>query len=292
MDIRSLQCFLEVASVLHFRRAAERLNLSQSALSMRIRTLEDEIGAPLFERDRRHVALSPSGQAFLEPARIALTNALHAKAQARRAARGELGSLRLGFTLIAFYGALPEVVCAFRVRYPDITLELIEMPSGAQELALAAGELDIGLLHPPLSTAALTTRTLPREPLVLAIPSSHRLASQPTIALSDLKGEPFMIAPRSIGSHLYDRIIALFQQAGFSPSIVQEVMPMTSLIGLAAAGVGIGFVTEGMAMINRPGVVFKPLDEPVLYLENAVSWKLLSTVGERFLEVIAEHLIT
>jgi DNA-binding transcriptional LysR family regulator len=289
MDIRSLACFVAVAEELHFRRAAERLHLTQPALSQRIQALEQTIGTVLLDRDRRRVALTPAGRAFLEPARAAVANAMLAKAQALRAVRGEVGRLRLGFTVIASYGVLPEAVRAFRTRFPDVEVELAEMNSPLLEAALAAGEIDLGVLHPPLGTPGLAIHALPDQPLVLALPAGHPLAAKAVVQVTDLDGEPFLIAPRVIGPIIYDRIIALFQAEGFSPRIVQEVSPMTTLTGLAAAGAGIGFVTAGIAEVVRPGVVFRPVQPEPPRLPMAAAWREpdLSAVGQRFLDVMA-----
>jgi DNA-binding transcriptional LysR family regulator len=290
MDVRTLACFVAVAEDLHFRRAAERLHLTQPALSMRIRSLEDEIGAPLLERDRRHVALTPAGAAFLDHARAAVGHAAQAKAEALRAARGEAGQLRLGFTVIAFYGVLPEAVRAFRERFSGVDIELQEMNSPLQEAALAAGEIDLGIVHPPLDTPGLAVRPLSHDELVLALPASHPLAARARVPLAALRGEPFLIAPRRIGPNIYDRVIAYFQAAGFSPSIVQEVTPMTTLIGLVAAGVGMGFVTEPMASIARRGVIYRRMQETPPRLPMVAAWRepALLPVGERFLKIVVE----
>lgn len=289
VDIRSLACFIAVADDLHFRRAAERMSLTQPSLSQRIRALEAEVGAALFERDRRGVALTPAGHAFLGPARKAVDNAKAAKAQALRAARGEVGSLRLGFTVIAFYGVLPQAVQRFRQLYPDVSVDLIEMNSPSLEAALAAGDIDLGVLHPPLSTPELIVHRLPDEALVLALPASHPLAKQRTIRLADLDDEPFLLAPRTIGPSIYDRVIALFQRERVNLRIVQEVTPMTTLVGLVAAGTGLGFVTEGIARVARPGVTFRPITPLPPSLPLAAAWRepALSASGKRFLDVVA-----
>lgn len=290
MDIRSLTCFVAVAEGLHFRRAAVRLNLTQPSLSQRIRLLEEEVGATLLERDRRHVALTQAGLAFLGPARKAVENANAAKAQALRAVRGEVGRLRLGFTVIAFYGVLPEAVRTFRARFPDVDVDLVEMNSPSLETALAAGDIDLGVLHPPLAAPSLAVHSLPDQPLVLALPAAHRLAKKSAIRVADLKREPFLIAPRAIGPNIYDRLIALFQTEGFSPHIVQEVSPMTTLAGLVAAGAGIGFVTSGIATVARPGVVFRPVRPAPPCLPMAAAWRGpdLSSTGARFLDLVAD----
>ena len=213
-----------------------------------------------------------------------------AKGQAQRALRGEVGRLRLGFTVIAFYGSLPEAVRIFRTRFPDVVVELAEMNSPKLEAALAAGQIDIAVLHPPLTTPHLVAQQLPAHKLVLALPESHRLVGKTKVTVADLEGEPLLIAPRDIGPSIYDRMIALFQAHGFSPRIAQEVTPMTTLAGLVAAGVGLGFVTEGISRLVRPGVTFRPVVPEPPRLPMAAAWRkpALSDAGKRFLEVVAE----
>jgi DNA-binding transcriptional LysR family regulator len=290
LDLRSLACAAAVAETLSFRRAAARLNIAQPALSQRIRVLEGEIGVALFQRDRRGVVPTAAGEAFLEPARRAVELAALARRRARDAARGEAGRLRLGFTVIAFHGFLPEAVRLFRQRHPEVTIDLTELNSPALERALASGEIDLGVLHPPVSTPGLSMQALPDDPLVLALPEGHTLAASASICVRDLAGVPFLLAPRQIGPSIYDRIIALFQGEGVTPSIVQEVMPMTSLVGLVSAGVGIGFVTQGISRGARPGVTFRPVHPPAPTLPLAAAWygDRPSPQAERFLRSTRE----
>jgi DNA-binding transcriptional LysR family regulator len=291
MDIRSLACFIAIAEDLHFGRAAARLNLTQPALSQRIRALEDEVGTKLFQRDRRRVALTSAGVAFLGPARVAVAQAGAAKSEALRAVRGEVGRLRLGFTPIAFhYSVLPKAVRTYRIRFADVAIDLVEMSTPLLESALAAGDLDLGVLHPPLGRPGLVTRPLPDQNLVLALPTAHRLAEKSTIAIAELASEPFLMAPRAIGPSIYDRIIALFFSEGVSPRIIQEVTPMTTLTGLVAAGAGMGFVTEGIAAVARPGVVFRRVIPQAPALPMAAAWRepALSATAEAFLDVVGK----
>ncbi|MGY8524436.1 LysR family transcriptional regulator [Paracidovorax citrulli] len=289
MDIRSLTCFLAVADTLHFHRAAQRLHLTQPALSQRIRALEEEVGVRLLERNRRVVALTEAGRAFLEPARNAVAEAARARLQALRATKGEVGHLRLGFTVIAFYGLLPVAVRLYRSRYPEVAVELAEMNSPALERALLAGEIDLGILHPPLGAVQLSTQALPDERLVLALPEQHRLTRKRRIALRDLRSESWLMAPREVGPHFHDRLIALFHADGFSPSVVQHVSPMTTLTGLVAAGVGMGFVTEGIASVPRPGVAFRAVSPAPPSLPQAAAWYGACTIAaQRFLQVVDE----
>jgi len=290
MDIRSMECFVVVAEELHFRRAAERLNLTQPSVSQRIRVLENEIGAELFVRDRRTVALTPAGAAFLAPARSAVESARRAMELARRARSGEAGHLRLGFTVIAFYGVLPQAVQAFRERYHDVEVELFEMNSPSLETALLARTIDVAVLHPPVEHPQLSVRALPDEPLVLALPASHPLAALDIVPIAKLEGQPFLIAPRRIGPGIFDRVIALFQAHGVTPRVVQEVTPMTTLAGLVAAGVGMGLVTAGIARIERPGVAFRPIRPTAPTLPVAAAWagENLPPIGRNFLDIVLE----
>jgi DNA-binding transcriptional LysR family regulator len=288
MDMRSLACFVAVAERRHFRKAALELNMTQPTLSQRIRVLEGEIGTPLFVRDRRSVELTAAGQAFLEPARAALANARLALRQAREAQSGASGRLRLGFTVIAFYGVLAAAVREFRTRYPEVKVELVERNSPDLEAALMADQIDIGILHPPLAHKELGMLALPGERIMLALPASHRLADKAVVAMADLAGEPWLVAPRSIGPRFYDRTIAHFQAHDISPAIVQEVTPMTTLVGLVAAGVGMGFVTAGIAAAPRPAVVFRPLDPEPPTLPLAAAWlgSQPSRTGRLFLDLV------
>lgn len=290
MDIRALTCFIAVAEELHFRRAAQRLHMTQPSLSQRISALEREVGVDLFVRNRRGVGLTASGLAFLEPARRAVESAGIAREYALRAARGEVGRLRLGFTVIAFYGRLPEAVQAFRRRYPDVDIDLSEMNSPSLETALATGAVDLAILHPPLAHPDLVVRSLPEEPLVLALPSSHALAPLRDIPVAALAGEPMLMAPRHVGPNIHDRMIAYFRSSDVTPRIVQEVTPMTTLSGLVAAGVGIGFVTQGMSRLPRPGVSYRTVTPAPPSLPMAAAWLApeLAVVGRNFLdEVVA-----
>lgn len=283
---------MRVADLLHFGRAATELHLSQPALSGRVRTLERELGVCLFTRDRRSVALTDAGRAFLPAARDVVTRAGSATSLARRAARGESGVLRLGFTVIAFYTALPRVVQRFRSRFPDVHVKLQEMNSPAVEEALAADLIDLGILHPPVEADALGTLELPPDPLVLAVPLAHPLAGRDRLGFGDLDNVPLLVAPRSVGPAVYDRLMCCFADAGARPRIVQEVTPMTTLVGLASAGAGVGFVTRGVARATRPGIRFVDVDDaPVMPVAAAWLAPDPTPAAQRFVEVAGTMLL-
>src|SRR5919204_4948916 len=150
MELRHLRYFVAVAEELHVGRAAARLHIAQPPLSRQIRDLERDVGAPLFARVPRGVELTPAGHAFLPEARLTLAQAERARRTAQRAARGEIGRLRVGFVEAAIYsGVLPDVLGFFRMHLPDIGLSLFEMDPLQQGEALREGRIDLGILHSP-----------------------------------------------------------------------------------------------------------------------------------------------
>ena len=197
-DLNQLRCFVTVAEELHFGRAAVRLNMTQPPLSRQIQVLEHIIDAPLLERTSRSVRLTPAGRSFLPEARRILKLAESASQVARRIAMGKTGSLKIGYTAAAAYGFLPELIAACRARLPEVDFSLKEMVSGDQLEALGSGQIDAGLLRPPIARPELATRRVLAEPLLAAIPKKHPLASAATVAIKDFDGQPFvMYSPTS-----------------------------------------------------------------------------------------------
>lgn len=289
MDIRALECFVVLAEDLHFRRAAHRLNMTQPTLTARIQVLERRVGVSLLIRDRRQVCLTESGRVFLEHARTTLGSARAAVSGALRAAKGEVGRLRFGFTGLTSYAGMPEMVRRFRQALPEVKIELVHAETLRLEAALLAEEIDIALLHPPLATPGLSQADLMPEKLVLAIPEAiSSLARLKAIPIKALAGQPFLIGPRQTAPHLHDEIMSTFRAAGIVPNIVQEVGAMTTLIGLAAAGVGCGFVMSSLQVIQRAGLVYRPLSgaTPPM-ISTALAWRTnaLSPTATRFLDL-------
>lgn len=259
MNTDYLRYFVAVAEDLHFGRAAERLFMAQQPLSRQIQRLENELGVKLFECTTRRVALTPAGTAFLEEARRTLAALDRAVETARRAARGEVGTLRVGYTATALYNVLPEAVQVFRGRHPVVQLELSEMSSAGLERALLAGDIQAALLYGAVEDASVESVVLLEEPLVAALPERHRLAERPAVALRELAAEPFVLFPRHLRPSLHDQMIGFCRLAGFSPNTVQEAAPEQTIIGMVASGIGIALVFSCLQNLRRPGVIYRPL---------------------------------
>jgi DNA-binding transcriptional LysR family regulator len=273
MELRQLRYFVAVAEELHFGRAAGRLGIAQPALSQQIRKLETDLGVELLTRNRRRVALSPAGAAFLPEARETVARAARAARVARRTAAGELGRLALGFVGSATDELLPRAMPVLRARYPDLEITLRESTSAEQVAALARGELDLGLLRPPSPLpAGLRTRLLTREPLVAALPVGHRLTRLPRLTAADLRGEPFVRFPRAKGAWMYDLITDYCRgDGGPPPEVAQEAVMMQTITALVAAGTGIALVPASQRTLARPGVAFRRLAGAPL-LDLVAAW--------------------
>ncbi|MBH9394627.1 LysR family transcriptional regulator [Pseudomonas aeruginosa] len=265
MELRHLRYFIAVAEELHFGRAAERLGISQPPLSQQIQALEEEIGARLFERTNRRVELTDAGRLFLDESRQVLAQVDKAVLLARRAHLGELGELKIGFTSSApFTSTIPSSIHAFRKAYPEVHLDLQEMSSRQVLRALLEESLQVGVIRPLALPDTVHSVELFREPLVAVLRADHPLAagSEDGLAIAALAEEPFVFFPRSYGTGLYDQVIALTRQAGFSPRIAQEASEAMTIIGLVSAGLGVSILPASFRRTRGDGVVYRTLGDP------------------------------
>lgn len=285
-----MRYFVAVAEELHFGRAAERLNLAQQPLSAAIKRLETQLGVPLFRRSSRRVELTEAGRVYLTEVRVILKSTADAAEAARRAARGETGQLSIGYKSGALNNLLPGVIRRFRDRYPQAQLSLHEWTSPEVEAALSRQQVQVGLLCAPGGDPALRAETVLREPLVLALPAAHPLASLTRVPLRLLAGEEIVRCDRAISPHIYDAITALFHAAGVAPRVTQEVATEAALVGLVSAGLGTGFVSASQGRMPVAGTTYRPLDGPSVEVDLAMAWRRddRSPLTAAFLQVVRE----
>ncbi|PWK85290.1 LysR substrate-binding domain-containing protein [Fulvimonas soli] len=267
IELRHLRYFIAVADELHFGRAAERLGMSQPPLSQQIRQLEQRLGVRLLVRSNRRVALTGAGRAFLEEARAILARLDHAVDLAQRAARGETGELRIGFTRSTpLSGHIPRAILAFRREAPAVQLELEELNSLQQIDALLERRLDVGILRGRALPEPLASRRLFRDPLVAVLREGHpalrELGARRRLRTGALAQEPFVLFARTAGAGIHDHVIALCRHAGFAPRVAQEAREASTIVGLVAAGLGVSILPASCERIRVPGVRFVPLADP------------------------------
>ncbi|TXC66391.1 LysR family transcriptional regulator [Piscinibacter aquaticus] len=258
IELRLWRQFLAVAETLHFGRAAAQLHMTQPPLTQAIQQLERRLGVPLFERTRRSVVLTPAGAAIVEPARQLLAQAAALAVQARSAASGETGRIRLGFVSTVGFGPLPGWLRAFREAHPGIAVELREATGDVQYEAFAQRELDAGfVLHAPSiePPPPLQRLSLGVEPLLLAVPD----AGPQRRSTAQWLREPLVIFPRSIAPSLYDAVLAFYHRHGVTPAIAQEAIQMQTIVNLVSAGLGVALVPRAMQQLQRPGITYRAL---------------------------------
>jgi DNA-binding transcriptional LysR family regulator len=262
MELRHLRYFIAVAEELHFTRAAERLHIGQPPLSHAIKVLEADVGARLLDRTKRWVRLTEAGALFLADARKILAMAEQAAATARRAERGEAGELRIGFTYSTPLTPLfAEVINRYRQEYPQVTLTLHEMATLRQLDAIGQRTLDLGFVRPPEVTlqAGIKLTHLREDPLMVVLPTWHRLAAKATLAIRELAELPFVMYPPGAGTGIYPQIFRLCRAAGFVPRIGQTAGEASTIIGLVAAGSGITLLPASFDRIRMDGVCYRPI---------------------------------
>ncbi|WP_313565708.1 LysR substrate-binding domain-containing protein [Mobilicoccus sp.] len=273
MDLRQLRYFVAVAEECHFGRAAQRLHMAQPPLSQAIRRLEEDLGVELLERTTRRVALTPAGERFLDRSRQILHEVDQAAREAARIAAGEIGRVVIGVVGSATYALLPPVARRLREEYPDIDFEFTsEMLTADQVSRLGDGTIDIALMRPPLATEGLLLRVLRSEPLVVALPESHPLASRDVLDLGELRDETFVTYPADRRSVLYDTFLAACEAHGFHPTHTVQVAQTSTIVVFVAAGIGVAVLPASAAHLRLEGVRFLPLaDTPSV--ELAVGWR-------------------
>jgi DNA-binding transcriptional LysR family regulator len=275
MELRHLRYFATVAEELHFGRAAARLNIAAPTLSHQIRALENLLGTKLLTRKTKSaVSLTHSGRRFLVEAQETLKQATHAELVGRRAARGEAGSISIGYVLSAGCGGLISSTLAnFRKGHPDVSFQIARMQTVAQFAAILAGSLDLGFARTPHRfPTGLTGFTVDRQRFCLALPEGHRLAARNQIAPAMLVDEGFVAAPLELELGFWSNISSV-APPGMAIRIVERTNDVFTAMALVGAGAGICVLSESLARIAMPGVVFRDIVGVTRTAEHVVVYR-------------------
>lgn len=267
MDIRQLRYFLAVAEEGHFGRAAKRLHIVQPALSMQIRSLEDELGGKLFMRTSRHVELTEAGSLLMIEARRIIQQTEHAMTAVQKSLRGEAGKIRIGFSGIAvFTDQLSEDLRAFKKKIPNVELELREMAPHLQVKEILSGQLDIGYVptNPTFKyDAQLKTEIVGRWPLYIGMSSDHPLAKRKQLTVKSISNEPFILYASQEGDE--GPLPKLRELMGQEPNVAYRVTNTLSVIALTSSGIAISLVPEPLTKLKIPNVVFRKIASPAIF---------------------------
>lgn len=272
MELRHLRYFAAVAETRHFGRAAERLHIAQPALSQSVRQLEKELGTELFVRTTRQVSLTPAGEFFQGEVDRLLQSLQDSVRGVRRISEGSSGLVRMGFTGTAGFTHLPRISRILTKELPGVAMEIhADLLTPAQSARLLDGSLDLGVLRPPVSPG-LELRTIEAEPLVLAVPTDHRLAELPTVSLSDLADEGF-VAYADSHSAVNEAVSRTCRAAGFVPRVEHEAPGTAALLALVSGGLGISLVPRSVRAVPLAGVRFRDLEDGGPSTTLACAWR-------------------
>ncbi|WP_370193972.1 MULTISPECIES: LysR family transcriptional regulator [Aurantimonas] len=277
VETRLLRSFVCVAEELHFGRAARRLHIAQPALTRQIQQLEERLQATLLNRNQRIVTLTPAGRMFLERSYRILADLEQAAKEVRRVEAGQEGRLSVGFIHSSTYGVTPLVLRRFRLAFPRVDLELFEMTIQEQLAALRDGQIDVGILRPPISDPSLRARPLREERFVVALPHDHRLASTDRLHLRDLSEDGFILFTQRKSPLFYARIIGMCEKAGFVPRVEQYATQIHTMIGLVSAGMGAAIVPEVARSLNIPGVAYVEIADTPPTVQVCLGWRATDT---------------
>ena len=264
MDLKHLRYFVAVAETGHITRAAARLGIQQPPLSQQIRALEQSLGTTLFHRHPKGVTLTESGEMLLADSRRLLEEADAVKERMRAVAAGHSGVLSVGFTSSAAAHAFtPQVLRECRRVYPDIALQVSEDHAAGLTEALVAGKLHCAFLRVPVARpAGIVFETLLTEPVLLALPTDHKLLARKkgALALKDLRDEPFILVRQAGAPGLYANLLTLCERQGFEPKVGLEVGRMMTALSMVAAGAGVAVVPASMQGAHSHAVEYRPID--------------------------------
>lgn len=273
MDMRHLRCFVAVAEEMHFGRAAERLHLSQPPVSLAIKELEEELGVRLLERTSRRMSLTRAGEDALRDARAVLAAADTMRKRAREAAQGLMGTMSIGFISLPAYSFLPATLRQFTEDYQRVRVSLQEGTTDQILHDVESGSLDIGLVFStPDLPAALSSRLVQSEALVVALPETHPLAGGTRIALEKLSNERFLGFERHQGPLMFDAIVATCMRHGFSPKLF-HARQMHTIVSLVSGGIGVALVPASVQALHREGVVYRSMKGEKTTVETIAIWR-------------------
>jgi LysR family transcriptional regulator, hca operon transcriptional activator len=291
MELRHLRYFIAVAEELNFTRAAQRLSTAQPSLSQQIRQLEVHVGVPLFDRSKRHVALTAGGKVFLREAREILAQVDRAAQRAVHTQQGKPAELVIGVVPAAEIKILPKLIPLVERKLPKVRLVFHNLPSAEQKRLLATGSLDIGLLRGPLEDAHLAIEDILWEKLVVGLPARHALARKKTVSIRQLNELPFIMVSRHGSPELHDAVWAFCERSGLHPRVVQQADNILGNLNMIRAGIGFALLPDYAASILPKGVVVRMLAwDPVPMVSLVAAHRKVRPKGETlaFMELLRE----
>lgn len=270
MDLRQYRYFIAAAELLHFARAAEAMGISPPSMTKQIQEIERDLGVRLFKRTKRSVVLTPAGASFLEDARRVLEQVERAEDTARRAGRGDVGRINIGYIAsTSFSGVLQHQVALYRAQHPHVDLKFFEVEMDKLPAMLDDNRLDIVFVRPPMTyPQGINAVTLLHDPFVVALPSHHRLAKFRTVKPAQLAGEIFVLPEQVSGT------MEIGRRGGFDPQLGVQPGRLTAVLTHVSLGSGIAVVPGTLrGSVSIEGVIYRDIAKPVIPSQIAVAFR-------------------
>ncbi len=287
MEFRQLMYFIAVAEELHFGKAAKKLGMSQPPLSQQIKKLEEYLEVELLHRTKRKVSLTEAGRYFYREATKMNFTLNGVVENVKLIDSGMFGALKIGFG--PDYYTLTKILKIYETEYPDVQIQLEQMPTAEQLIALDKNEIHIGILPGPIETKTIESRVVAEYPYRVVLPANHPLAQEEDgVDLIKLKDENYIMTPREIGPAYYDAIINICSNAGFNPHIRKKTHELQTIIPLIAANMGIAIVPEMLSYFSRADVIFLPIKNCDATMKNCIAWnrEARSPIIDLFIDIV------
>ncbi|MGO4542254.1 LysR family transcriptional regulator [Paenibacillus sp. 2TAB19] len=282
MEMLQLRYFQKVARMEHMTKAAEELQIAQPALSKTIARLEEDIGVPLFDRIGKQIKLNTLGRTFLEKVDAALELLEEGRRQVSDLGGLQYGSIRLAMTSL---DRLSDPLGAFLALYPDVNIQITQTSTDEMARMLETGSIDIGFTALPIELAGLSSATVLKEDVYVAVPRDHRFAGRSTIRLSEIGNDPFIGYKE--GNAMQKINDAFLRQAGISPKFVCQVDEPAAIVSLVRAGLGVAMF--GCISGEEAGIKLLRVESPVCHRSYRVYWsenRYFSLAARKFLAFI------
>lgn len=260
IDLLELESFLVLCQTRHFGQAAERLHISQPALSKQLQRLEKRVGGRLVDRDTRSFALTTAGEVLRDGGRELLNQAQSTEHRVSLALEGKAGQLHIGFGIACLSAGLGDLLREYRERYPEVEVTLQDMPSPAQLQALEDRRIDIGFVRAPVTHSNLESTPIFQERLVVAYPTG--LENPAKAGLSHWSRHPFVALQPAVSSSFHEHFLSTCRAAGFTPRVVQYTSELLTALHLVGAGIGVALVPQTASRMNVPDVSFAETERP------------------------------
>jgi len=294
LDIRQLKCFVAVAEELHFRKASERLGLSQSALSERVSALEHELGARLFFRTTRQVSLTQAGSEFAQDAKRILTDIDKSVSNVRHTAESDLHHIRVSGVDEAISMLLPQVLLTFRQTDFKVHVQVLEISSSEQHShELIAHRTDVAFVRTRLEDDFISSELLHRQPIVVVLAETNPLSRSVSLSIADIADQPIVGYPKHARPILHEALWSGFRKIGAQPNIVCEIIDKSTLLQFVAHGLGIALAPAWVKNIAPPGISFVPFEPSENLIDLYVAFRKSgnSETVKRFVETVRKSII-